>query len=175
MDEQLELVDLDSLGFFFSEAPAVTAPDLTPTAGDGVQLNVKINPAGLALLKEMSRETGVPQAEIVRQGLAWLLRQWQSERRHRLALLHGLPPEQMKQAEEIFRHLPKDEIQEGETVRFDTNAKGNLLMQCEGRSYALFAGTAVRMQAKEGKVRLTFFRNKVVVEEGERCLPGGET
>ena len=166
-------IDLDKMGFNFVESP-VTAPDLAPR-NDGVQLNITINPVGLALLREMSAETGISQAEIVRRGLAWLMNQWQAERRHLLALLQGLSEDEVRQGKEIFRHLPSGEIAEGEALCFDTNAKGNLLITVKrnGRSYTLFAGTAVRMQARENKVLLTFFRNKVVIEEGERPLPEG--
>jgi len=165
------IVDLSQLGV--EEVP-VTPIDLFPRE-DRIQFSLWLSEPGMRVLREASRDLGIPQAEIARRGLAMFLAAWQAERRRKLAALHGLSDAQIAQAKQIFDHLPSTEIPAGEKVYFDINQGEDVLLVIEstGVRYALFKGCAVRMARKDDThSHLTLFRHKQVIEEGDFPLRG---
>ena len=166
-------VDMARLGMV--EVP-LTAPDLFP-GEDRAQLTLWLSGTGIRVLREAAKDTGLPQSEIARRGLAMWLAIWQQERRRKLALLHGLSDAQVAQAKQIFDHLPEAEIPAGERVHFDINPNEDVLLVIEstGARYTLFKGCAVKMELKDAThSHLTLFRHRQVVEEGDYPLKSEE-
>lgn len=64
------------------------------------------------------------------------------------------------QAQELWSHLPADEVGDDEELAFKTDDQGRLLVAGQYASYKLQAGTAWRYRPTGGGEEITTWRNR---------------
>jgi len=155
-----------------------TLLDKGPVTGETLvagakQVNVRVSPYSLALIRKTAAEMGLDVGEVIRRALAAYITAWRQHRRAELERVRGLSESLAAEWRVIVAQLPAGEMTENEPLQFSADAGNHVWARLErdpGVLYTLhekFFAWKVDLSRK----KITVFRNGHVA--AEQPLPDG--